>query len=362
VHLLLFKKKQGIHKRNDFRKMKHYHIIISKRILRKITLGVFFLVSTFYTSSLIYGALSCSVTTTCNSPSVIVYRMQAVSNSHVELASGSTYAQLVCCAGGTGLANTCSGTFATVAKLSGITNAHIEQGDQSNYANSACMSVTSGTVTVGFQDTSCTGFDTIIGSISAITNGHAGGSGTYTRKICGTATAATSLTFSVDSGSQPLPSISPGTLVATSSILTIKTTNATGFNITANRSNSLATMLLNTDSSIGIPDKTNWSAPVATTTIGSATASTTEPSTLQFRIRQALTDTPNYASVWWGTDDTTVGALFSGFPVTAQTIVNRSTPAAATTTAYVLYNLNVPQTQKNGLYSGDILYSVTANP
>jgi hypothetical protein len=341
--------------------MIHYHIILSKSIIKKITISAFFLSFILYATSL-YAALSCSVTTTCNSPSVVVYRMQAASNSQVELASQSSYTQLVCCSGGTGLANTCSGTFATVAKISATTNAHIEQGDQSNYANSACMSVTSGTISVGFQDTSCTGFDTTIASLSASTNAHAGSSGTYTRKICGTTGAAASLTFSVDSGSQSLPALTPGTLVATTSILTVKTTNTTGFTITANRSNSLATMLLSTDSSVTIPDKTVWSAPGATTTAGNATASTTEPLTLQFRIRQNLTDTPNYASVWWGTDDTTANALFAGFPTTVQTIINRSTAAAATTTAYALYNINVPATQKNGSYSGDIVYSATVNP
>lgn len=319
---------------------------------------LFFLVDT----QNIFAILSCSITTTCNSPSVVVFKMQSIANSHSELSSGSSYTQLVCCSGGTGLANTCSGTFATVAKLSAVTNAHIEQGNQSNYINSACMSVTSGTISVGFQDTNCTGFDTTIASVSSSTNAHAGSSGTYTRKICGTVTNPISLTFSVDSGSQSLPTITPGTLVATTSILTIATNNVTGFNVTANRSNVLATMLLNTDNTINIPDKTAWSAPVATTTTGNATASTTAPLTLQFRIRQNLTDSPDYASSWWGTDDTTTNALFAGFPTSAQTIINRSTSAVATTTAYVLYNVSVPATQINGSYSGNIVFSTTANP
>ena len=111
-----------------------------------------------------------------------------------------------------------------------------------------------------------------------------------------------------------------------------------------------------------IPDKTDWTAPAATTTTGPTTASTTQPLTLQFRLWKAQTDAPNYASTWWGADDTSANALFAGIPSTTQAIVNRSVPASATTTMRVLYDLNVPVTQQNGAYSGGIVYSVTANP
>lgn len=173
---------------------------------------------------------------------------------------------------------------------------------------------------------------------------------------------APALTFVVDAGTQTLPNLTPGTLTATSSILTVKTNNPTGFVATLERSNVSGTLLLNTDTSVVIPDKTDWTAPAATTTTGPTTASTTQPLTLQFRLWKAMTDTPNYATAWWGADDTADGALFAGIPSTTQSIVNRSTPAPATTTMRILYNLNVPVTQKNGTYTGDVVYSVTANP
>jgi hypothetical protein len=69
----------------------------------------------------------------------------------------------------------------------------------------------------------------------------------------------------------------------------------------------------------------------------------------------------NYSSAWWGTADTTASALFAGFPVSNQNIIDRSSSAVSTTTAYVLYNLNVPTTQKTGAYSGDVIYTVTTN-
>ena len=173
---------------------------------------------------------------------------------------------------------------------------------------------------------------------------------------------APSLTFVVDSGSQSLPALSPGNLVATSSILTVKTTNTSGFAATVVRSTTAATLALNSNPGVTITDKTDWFAPPATTSTGNATASTTEPLTLQFRLWQAQTDTPNYASAWWGSNDTLAGALFAGISSTTQTIANRSVSALSTTTMRVLYNINVPVTQKTGTYTGDIVYSVTANP
>jgi hypothetical protein len=54
--------------------------------------------------------------------------------------------------------------------------------------------------------------------------------------------------------------------------------------------------------------------------------------------------------------------LFAGIPSTARNIVDRSSSAVSTTTAYVLYNLTVPVTQQAGSYSGSITYTITANP
>ncbi|HVY72771.1 MAG TPA: hypothetical protein VG984_01815 [Candidatus Paceibacterota bacterium] len=173
---------------------------------------------------------------------------------------------------------------------------------------------------------------------------------------------APSLTFVIDSGTQALPNLTPGTLTSTSSILSIKTNNPTGFVTTLARSNVNNTLLLNTDSSVAIPDKTDWTAPPATTTNGSASASTTQPLTLQFRLWKAMTDSANYSTNWWGADDTTSGALFAGIPSTTQAISNRSVSAVSTTTTRVLYDLNVPNSQKNGTYSGDVVYTVTVNP
>lgn len=174
-----------------------------------------------------------------------------------------------------------------------------------------------------------------------------------------TISSGSTLTFTTDGFSESFSTITPGIVSATSSLLFVKTDNSTGFVVTVQRDDSVGTMSLG---GVYIPDKTAWSAPGATTTIGNSTASTTEAQTLQFRVKQSGTDTPNYSSVWWGVSDTTSAALFAGFPTSAKTIINRSTTALSTTTSNVLYNINVPVTQPNGSYSGSITYTVTANP
>ncbi|MFH1173484.1 MAG: hypothetical protein V1692_03055, partial [bacterium] len=180
----------------------------------------------------------------------------------------------------------------------------------------------------------------------------------------------TYLYFSI-TGNETFSSLTPGVLVATTSIMTVKTNKANGFYITVEsveRTSTESTLDDDTDPTNNIPDKTEWIAPTATTTATSrSTASTTEPNTLQFRVRQAGTDIANYASAWWGTDDTTANALFAGFASSTASISNKkiiisSIPATASTTAYILYNLNVPFTQKTGVYSGSIIYTATANP
>ncbi len=138
----------------------------------------------------VFASMSCSVTTSCASPGVVVFRMGSLSNAHAELPSENNYSQLVCCTGVAGLANSCSGTYGTVLRLSGLSNAHVEENTESTAAyngNDACLSVPSGTVTIGYQNNNCTGFDTTVASITQTpTNAHAGDASAYTRKICAT--------------------------------------------------------------------------------------------------------------------------------------------------------------------------------
>lgn len=139
------------------------------------------------------GTLSCSVTTAAACTGTVIYRMSGAANAHAELPSQTTAAyanNVVCCTGVTGLGTSCTtGATTTALKLSGVTNAHVQQ--TGSYVNDACISVTAGgTVSVGYQATNCTGFDTTLGSMSAATNAQVGNSAAYAAiQICGTAAA-----------------------------------------------------------------------------------------------------------------------------------------------------------------------------
>ena len=184
-----------------------------KRKVAVVCLATFFFTLLF--SPIVYaGTLSCSVTTAAACTGTVIWRMSGSTNAHAELPSQATAAydsNVVCCSGVTGLGNACSGTFATALKLSGVTNAHSEQNSQVNYANCACISVPSGgSVSVGYQATNCTGFDTTLGSMTGNTNAHTGDGTAYTTKICATAAEGSqSLTFNISD-----PAIGFGTLVS----------------------------------------------------------------------------------------------------------------------------------------------------
>lgn len=175
-------------------------------------------------------------------------------------------------------------------------------------------------------------------------------------------TTQNSLTFAVDSNSVNFGTLTSGTLVSNTTSLDVKTANSTGFNVTVARADVDSTLDLDSDNAIDFPDKTAWAPGVDCATSGNATASSTESETLQFRVRQTGTNSSNYCSAWWGTDDTSVNARFAGFPASAQSIVNRSTASSPTTTAVVLYNIDAPSSQAQGVYSGGITYTATVNP
>ena len=124
---------------------------------------------------------------------VTVLRMAYITNSHASLPDASAYPNLIYCEGVSGLSNVCSGNYKVIAKLSSATNAHVrengfEDANSANYpdANNACVSAPGGdTITVGYQDANCDGYDTTIASMTnTSTNSHIGGANDYNRKIC----------------------------------------------------------------------------------------------------------------------------------------------------------------------------------
>lgn len=141
----------------------------------------------------IYAAISCSITTQAGCTGTVLLRMSGTTSAHAELPSQSTAVyngNVVCCTGVTGLGNSCAASnHAVFARLSGITNAHVEKNDQSgvNYTQNACMSSSyaGDQITIGYQSTNCTGYDTTLFSMgNTITNSQVGIPTAYNNKVC----------------------------------------------------------------------------------------------------------------------------------------------------------------------------------
>jgi len=167
------------------------------------SLIVILIMSLFVVKLAYAGTLSCSVTTAAacaGGTNTIILRMSGSTNAHAELASGSAYSSsVVCCSGITGLGTSCStGVTSSLLWLAGATNAHSSQlQTNGNYTNNACISVpTGGIISVGYQSTDCSGYDTTIGSMSGATNAHVGDGTQYPTKICASGAATVALPVS----------------------------------------------------------------------------------------------------------------------------------------------------------------------
>ncbi len=296
----------------------------------------------------IEAALSCSVTATCNSPDVVLFKVSNASNGHAELPSQSNYAAKVCCTGITGIDNTCTGNYAIVAKLSDVTNAHIEQNTQSNYANNACISAPGGYgITVAYQSTNCSGYDTIATSMSDVTNAHTGNQSAYTTKICLTVNPP-SLTFTIDDNSIGFGSLSfsaatyangnrTGSASEVEAHKVTVTTNATsGYVITVNANNSL---------------KILGDTPTITHIGGTNTASS--PGSEQFGMRMTISSGNGTVSAPYA--DTGFAFDMSNFPDEVATGAGDGTSDAYS----VRYIANIASTTEPGDYRTNITYIAT---
>ncbi len=166
------------------------------KFMNKFFASVFILIFIFASQIELAGAgtLVCDVRTaaSCDAlPGIQIYRMSGATNAHAELGTRTTAVynnNVVCCSGVTGLSNSCVSPQATALNLTAPGNSHASQTNTSPYTTPACISVpTGGTVSIGYQATNCTGFDTILGSISAAINAHVGNTTAYPTKICGMA-------------------------------------------------------------------------------------------------------------------------------------------------------------------------------
>ena len=136
------------------------------------------------------AVLSCTLTTQALCSDTTVLRLSGSDNAHAELPSQATAVydnNVICCSGVTGLGNSCSGNYGVLAKLSGATNAHLEENTEVLYGSQACLSsiFAGDIITIGYQPTNCTGYDTTVASMSTTpTNATAGGPSAHANKIC----------------------------------------------------------------------------------------------------------------------------------------------------------------------------------
>lgn len=318
-------------------------------------LHITFLAAVFFFGlqvSFVYaGTLTCSVATTC-ATGVVIFRMSSTSNAHAELPSQSTYAQLVCCSGVTGLGNSCSGTYATTTNLSAATNAHSQQSTQTGYATSSCIQVPSGgSVSVGYQSTDCTGFDTTVASMSAATNAHVGTSTAYITKICATAAgaAAQTLTFSISDNS-----IGFGALSASAARFATGDTLGSAPPEVEAHTLSASTNAAN-GYTITVQGATLASGSFTITAIG-GTNTASSPGTEQFGLRLAINS---------GTGTVTAPYAAAGFAYAATAATSSQVASGAGDSATTIFSpryiANIGGATEAGSYNATLTYVATGN-
>lgn len=298
------------------------------------------------------GSLSCSITTSAACNQTKIYRMSSTSNAHAEKANqaNSNYdANVVCCTNVIGLGNACAGTFNTALKLSSTSNAHVQQNNLGSYSDSACISVPAGgSVTIGYQDTNCNGFDTTLGSISSTSNAHVGDVNAYTRKVCGTASGVPqTIAFSISDNTVGFGSLSPvQARYATGDTLgaSADSANAHTISIATNASGGYVMTLTGTTLTSGANTITPIGASAAASSVGSE----------QFGLRIAVdsgtgaADSPYNGANW---------ALDTGaFPDQVATGAGDS----VTTVFGTRYIANTSAVTEIGSYSSVLTYTVTA--
>jgi hypothetical protein len=135
--------------------------------------------------------LTCSVKSDCSGAGEVpIFRMSSTNNAMAGTVTGSSYTNIVCCSGVTGLGNSCSGNFAKVLKLSSSDNAHVENVNNANYGTEVCISGPAAGVDCdySYSSTSCPTDYVCLASISSsessFTNAHVGDCNAYTNKVC----------------------------------------------------------------------------------------------------------------------------------------------------------------------------------
>ena len=168
------------------------------------------------------------------------------------------------------------------------------------------------------------------------------------------------------------PSLTPGTPVFATSTVSVNTNKSTGWYVTLERQDADTTLDLDSDATVNITDQTAWSAPVATTTSGNSykiSSLINSSKVLAFRVMTASSTNGSmfFSPSWWGSGDSYIdnaNTLWAGIPAPSSgqkigisSVNSGGSPALNT----VLYYLDVPNTQKTGAYSGNVIFTAVMN-
>jgi hypothetical protein len=208
---------------------------------------------------------------------------------------------------------------------------------------------TGNTVSVGYQSTNCTGYDTTLGSMSGSDNAQVGDTTAYTTKICASV-AQQNITFSLSANSVDFGSLSSSaTRYATSSAggsasepgggahtISVSTNAGSGYTLTV--SGATLTSGANTITAIG------------------ATAASPAVGTNQFGLRATVSG--GTGTVVAPYNDTTPKY---GYDTSTQPDVLATASAGSTDTYTVNYIANISATKPAGSYTTTLTYIATAS-
>jgi hypothetical protein len=317
-------------------------------------ISVVCLIALSLTATPLFAALSCSVTTQAGCTGTVLLRMSSQSNAHAELPSQSTANYnntVICCFGSQTIYNTCVSSSTILLKLEKVTNSHVQKNTQSGYTNNTCFSVSTGTTTVAYSGTDCSGYDTTIMSISGITNATVGSSTAYATKVCGSENDGIQrLTFSISTNLVYLGITSASFTQYASS------TNQLGSGTEVEAHTLIAKSNATNGYSISVRGTTLTSGVYTIASIG---AVSTAPilGTEQFGLRLIASG---------GSGTTTSPYNGSGFAYAATAtsssrVAMTSIGDNATTTYSVRYVANIAPITVAASYAANIIYVVTAN-
>jgi hypothetical protein len=116
--------------------------------------------------------LDCIINSTgsCDDRYTDIFHMSSMTNAHAELNNQSGYSYAVCCReeyGETIWTNCSMPKAETILRLESLTNSHVEKSSESNYQHEVCMAPSDNYNISCSYDTSCTGSEVCVASISS---------------------------------------------------------------------------------------------------------------------------------------------------------------------------------------------------